>query len=179
MKSNDEITRLECSEGRFYGPRRGSYRSFEPVPWKIAPVHGLCTAFILSLPLKELGLINIAPDKPLREAAAEKWERSSDVLFKEFAGFGITQKSIASREVGLSRVVIGWEFDPQNRDRNLAFGWCSDLELTLAVLSRCVGSIYFSDRTPDFSWDVLFNTGFLVDEDIQGGNIPTKFWQSS
>jgi hypothetical protein len=53
---------------------------------------------------------------------------------------------------GLTAVVIGWGSGgyrpgPESYDR------CSDPALTLAVLSRTVGDIFFAHRPPDYDWD--------------------------
>ena len=79
---------------------------------------------------------------------------------------GVTPASVRLRGDQLAGAIIGWAGDEQTLTENGHFGICPDLELTIAILSRRIGSIFISCRDPDYSWDTLFGNAFVFDDDI-------------
>lgn len=41
---------------------------------------------------------------------------------------------------------------------------CDDLDLVAGVLSRVVGNMYLSSRSPDYSWEAILKSYFIVDD---------------
>ena len=170
MKLNQPVTQLDCGgcgPYRGYGGGGGG-RSPEPVEWKVLPVRPSLTGFVLPSALAQARLLVEQPGKSLADLAAEKWGGSTGRLFADLEKRGITASSVQARLLDGKRVMIGWSYEPQNQQNGPEVKVCGNLEITLAVLSRCVNQIYFQNREPDFSWNTLFGQSLVVDEDLRG-----------
>ncbi len=167
MKRNETVTQLDCGT---FGPYRVSFgggRSPEPVEWQIVPVTHALMGFVLPVALEQAGLLEQQPGRPLAELAAEKWGGSTDRLFADLERCGISPRSVKARALGVKRVIIGWSCPENQQKPEGEIRFCRSIEVTLAVLSRCVNQIYFQNREPDFSWNALFGQSLVVDEDLQ------------
>ena len=102
----------------------------------------------------------------------EKWgmENGTGSLLHGLAGSGITMERVDARAENIRGALIGWAAyhgDDQTAklkeylERRRA-GFCDDLELTLAVLSRCVAGLFLPRRSPDYSARTLFLPPFCV-----------------
>jgi hypothetical protein len=137
------------------------------VEWKIAPVTRALTGFVLPVTLEQAGLLDKQPGRLLAELAAEKWGGSADRLFDDLAKRGISESSVKARPLDGKRVIIGWSYMEDKQKSGIEVRLCRNIEITLAVLSRCVNQIYFQNRELDFSWNALFGQSLVVDEDLQ------------
>lgn len=167
MKLNETVTQLDCGG---FGPYRAAFgggRSPEPVEWQIVPVTRALTGFVLPMALEQGGLLEKQPGRSLAELATEKWGGSSERLFADLERRGISARSIKARALGKKQVIIGWNCAEGDQKQPSEIKYCSSIELTLAVLSRCVSQIFFQNREPDFSWNTLFGQSLVVDEDLQ------------
>ena len=102
----------------------------------------------------------------------EKWglENGSGLLFLDLAGCGITPERVDARAENIRGAMIGWaayQGDDQTAKlkeylERQGAGFCHDLELTLAVLSRRVAWLFLPRRSPDYSVGKLFQLPFCV-----------------
>jgi len=141
---------------------------------QLIPVHGQTS--IISLPhaclaaglLETAGVRQTLSRSSLSMLAQEKWQGSVDRFFNDAARLGVDQRSAGRRARDLGGAIIGWH--PAGcqgtPDDEVRLGICSDLNLTVAVLSCCVDYIFISTRVPDFSWAALFGKAFACDDDL-------------
>ena len=161
MKLDTPINQLECGT---FAPRHHFQRQPDPVKWQIAPVHAVPQGFVLPEALAQHGLLLQPAKGSWQDQAAAKWNRSVDAFLSDLEKQGITRRSVEARGLGARRVMVGWTYEPHKMSLPLRI--CPDIELTLAILSRCVNQIFFKSRQPDFGWDVLFGKSLVVDEDL-------------
>lgn len=142
----------------------------------------------------------------LRKTCAEQWEleKGDQEFLAQLATLGITPASITARGAMFHGAVIGWDpyrtFLPAVERKAYAIATrsmsgleidpipipaaapalCTDLELTLAILSRCVADLLIAHRTPSLEVDTLFTTTFCtVDRrfaDVAVQPLPTDDW---
>ena len=124
--------------------------------------------------MAQASLLTEQPGRTLCDQAVEKWGSSIDRFFADLEKHGITVQSIRSRSTGTKRVIIGWAYEQQNKGNAIEVKICKDLELTLAILSRCVNQIYFQNREPDFSWNSLFSQSLSC---RRGSSRPLLIWR--
>lgn len=142
----------------------------------------------------------------LRKSCAEQWEleHGNQEFLSQLATLGITPASITARGETFRGAAIGWdpyrtlltavEFAPYSPGGQTLI-WnqadlsprpaappalCTDLELTLAILSRCVADLLIAHRTPSLAVDTLFATTFCtVDRrfaDVAVQPLPSDDW---
>jgi hypothetical protein len=142
----------------------------------------------------------------LKARCAGHWhlEQGHQEFLTQLATLGITLESISARGAAFHGAVIGWDPDrtiltaaerdsSSNTPGSLIWtrsdlsprpttppGLCTDLELTLAVLSRCVSDLLIAHRTPSFTVDTLFAATFCtVDRrfaEVPVQPLPTDDW---
>jgi hypothetical protein len=171
MKNLKEIKELHC------GPFPPSYggRTKLPIEAEIKPVYGRATIFSAPHACLAAGLIGeelsegqVVNWEHLKELADTKWDHSVDRFLADAKTLGVNSKSQVGNGDALRGAIIGWTFSdtPISSLTVKEWGFCSDLDLTLAILSRRVGDIFIGAREPDLSWDTLFGSCFAVDEEL-------------
>ncbi|MCE9614779.1 MAG: hypothetical protein K8T26_10920 [Lentisphaerae bacterium] len=110
--------------------------------------------------------------RTLLDHCHNKWQLSdgSGLLLADLAAHGITTERVDARAGSIRGSAIGWpayhiEGQTARLKENLeqhGVGFCTDLELTLAVLSRCVAWLFLPRRSPDYSAMALFRIPFCV-----------------
>lgn len=147
--------------------RRQLARTPDPISYQVKSVHGGAIRFSLAEACKENGLLT--GDEATPAAARKAWGCSQGLL-DCLRRSGISMESIDRIAGSLDAVIVGWEDVPNQEKTSL----CKDVALTVAVLSRTVGGIFFADREPDYSLDNLLARQLVIDERLPGRGTDRK-----
>lgn len=152
--------------GRSYRPR-----TLHPIDTLIRPVFGRTTVFSIPHAALAAGLLDPPMSaalswESLMGAAKSKWGRSAEEFLRDAANAGVTMASVRGAASRLPHALIGWPRQIGLKKSDSTFGLCSDLALTLAVMSHRAGNLILRSRQPYFSWVGLFGGIFEVDEPI-------------
>lgn len=158
-----------CSGHRTWGGGVGRER--EPIPAVIEAAHGQLTVISLRHACLVAGLFDdLLPGtainwQTLGDLIKKKWAGSVAAFLQDAAKVGASIQKADACVSGLRGAVIGWAGvkDEQFRPLIGPFGVSQDLNLTLAILSRCVSDIFIPARAPDYSWATLFDGCFVFD----------------
>lgn len=165
-ESRDVLHCLPC------GPRRGGGRGPEGMRIALRPVSGAVTLFSLAHACLAAGLLEQPPgeEKPLwfklNDQAQRQWRGSVERFFEAAATIGLSRERILGYSSGCIGAVIGWHQMPHQVGSAYALRVCPDVEITVAILSRCIGDMFIGSREPDLAWDRLFERNFAADADL-------------
>lgn len=175
MKNDEEVKDLHCFP--FAGGSIGG-RPKLPIDAEIKSVFG---RVVFSLPHaclaagligKDLSNGQMLNGKLLAELSCQKWDNSVERFFDDLKIIGLDRDRLFKRETAFRGALIGWTFTFKSPDNVALKIWrvCSELDLTILMLSKRVGDIFISSREPDLSWDSLFGSYFGIDEDINSAS---------
>lgn len=158
----------------FGSGRQGGGRTREPIPAEIAVVHGQPKVISLRHACLAAGLLDDVHKGAavnwavLGVLCKSKWAGSVENFFKDAAAVGTSVPSADAYVADLRGAVIGWTDDSVKSalPSRWTFGFCPDLNLTLAILSRHVSDIFIAARAPDYSWPTLFDSYFVFDDGL-------------
>lgn len=133
-------------------------RTPDPVIFEVTPLSEGVTEFSLnSLDF----VVHHAPSLKRHHLPRWKDARQLDLFLRRQ---GTKLSDVDHLAAQLPAVMIGWE-GPFRRFPDCGV-LCIDISLTLAVLSRTVGCIFFRDRKPDYSYDHIFSQRVVFDGEL-------------
>lgn len=146
-------------------------RTLHPIDTQVRPVFGRTTVFSIPHAAVATGLLELPRSGALTwdvlmEAAKARWGRSADRFLRDAAKAGISMASVREASLKLPHALLGWPRQAGLLKRDKTFGLCSDLALTLAVMSKRAGHLVIRSRKPDFGWGILFGDPFEADEPL-------------
>lgn len=152
--------------GRSYSPR-----TLHPIDAHVQAVFGRTTIFSIPHAALAAGLLDPAESgalswETLMGAAKLKWGRSAEGFLRDVAKAGITPASVRSAASKLPHALFGWPRQIGLKKSDRTCGLCSDLSLTLAVMSHRAGNLILRSRQPDISWAGLFGVMLEVNEPL-------------
>lgn len=144
-------------------------------PYTIEPVHGTVTWLSVRAACVAAGLIRGAtlehPGERLVEAASEAFGQDITRFLSAAQAVGCTRQAVEEAARRLDNVHVCFGLPAPCSNEGLLV--CTDLALTVAALSRRIGSVILRDRPPLLTWDQLFSTGAAIAEPI-GGAAPAS-----
>ncbi len=173
MESRVPSSALRCCCDFGCGQRRERRpRIPHPIDTHLTPIFGRTTVFSVPHAALAAGLFDPPTSSALSwgmlmAAIKVKWGRSSESFLRDAACAGVTMDRVRIAASGLPPGLIGWSRPASIKKSETPFGVCSDLVLTLAVLSHRAGNLILRSREPDFSWTRLFGGMYEVNERME------------
>lgn len=144
-----------------------------PAPFNtnLIALHSTTSVFSLPHACLAAGLLKPAAGASLNRPALtklteKKWKKNVNLFLADAGRIGITEDSVHKAGENMSGACIGWDARLYVPGHDMIQGYCPDLNLVLAILSRRTGNIFFAARKPDFGGHTLFQDPFEVDEDL-------------
>ncbi len=145
-------------QGGWPGSRGRYARLPEPVEYSLCCVNRHAVKFSLPEALAANRLVSTSDTSA--ESLRARWT-SPQCLWDDL---GVRADAVDRKLAEMPAVIIGW--DPKGHYGQTDSVLCKDIELTLAVLGRTVGGIFFAGREPDYSLENLLAAQLIVDEHL-------------